>query len=96
MVASLLLFVLPFTIVVYQLIVEIDSDSDFARQEMQGSQYLRPLHSLLVSLPQRSSPAALDQQFEQIASVERQFGDTLGTADLYANLQADWQMQQPI
>ncbi|MBD2088844.1 PAS domain S-box protein [Microcoleus sp. FACHB-1515] len=96
LVASLLLFVLPFTIVVYQLIVEIDADKDFVRREMQGSQYLRPLHSLLVALPQRSrlADAEINQHFDRLASVEQQFGNTLDTAELYGRLQADWQARQ--
>ena len=99
LIALLLLFILPFTIVVYQLIAEINASSNFARQEMQGSEYLRPLHSLLVTLPQhhleaQDQPASLQitTDFDRLAILEQQ--TTLDTAQLYAVLHQDWQQAQ--
>jgi PAS domain S-box-containing protein len=46
-VGLLLLFLLPFAIVVYQLITEIDDKINFARQEQLGLQYNQPLKVLL-------------------------------------------------
>ncbi|HEY9619727.1 MAG TPA: PAS domain-containing protein [Crinalium sp.] len=51
LVALLLLFILPFAIVVYQLVTEIDLRIDFAQQERYGNAYLQPLEQLLSDLP---------------------------------------------
>ncbi len=48
----LLVFILPFTGVVYQLISEIDTQINFARQEIYGDAYLPPLWKLLQDIPQ--------------------------------------------
>ena len=48
----LLTFVLPFAIVVYQLIAEVDQRVNFAQAEINGLSYLRPLEQLLHEVPE--------------------------------------------
>jgi PAS domain S-box-containing protein len=50
--ALLLTFILPFTVLVYQLIGEVDLRIEFAQQELHGSAYLLPLEQLLEHAPQ--------------------------------------------
>jgi PAS domain S-box-containing protein len=52
LVALLLIFILPFAAVVYQLIAEVNASTNFARQELYGTAYLRPLQTLLETVPQ--------------------------------------------
>jgi PAS domain S-box-containing protein len=52
LVALLFIFILPFAVVVYQLIAEINASSNFARQELYGNTYLRPLQELLEAVLQ--------------------------------------------
>ncbi|HEY9653778.1 MAG TPA: hypothetical protein V6C95_24155, partial [Coleofasciculaceae cyanobacterium] len=47
LVALLVIFILPFAIVVYQLIAEIDTKIQFAQQERLGLKYNYPLRQLL-------------------------------------------------
>lgn len=49
--ALLLTFILPFAIVVYQLIAEIDQHADFTQASLYGNQYLRSLEQLLEEVP---------------------------------------------
>ncbi|NJO78038.1 MAG: response regulator [Cyanobacteria bacterium RM1_2_2] len=48
----LLTFILPFAIVVYQLIAEVDQRVNFAQAEINGLAYLRPLEQLLHEVPE--------------------------------------------
>ena len=50
LVSLLLIFILPFAVVVYQLISEIDSGINFAQKERLGIQYNSSLRKLLESL----------------------------------------------
>jgi predicted PurR-regulated permease PerM len=43
----LLTFILPFAIVVYQLVAEVNQRVEFAQAELYGNAYLRPLMQLL-------------------------------------------------
>ncbi|MDX2213829.1 MAG: PAS domain S-box protein [Oculatellaceae cyanobacterium bins.114] len=52
LVALLLIFILPFVVVVYQLISEIHLRIDFAQSEQYGTAYLRPLEQVLLDLPE--------------------------------------------
>ena len=52
LVGLLLIFILTFTGVVYQLIVEINSQIYFANKEIQGNIYLHPLEKLLKDIPE--------------------------------------------
>lgn len=49
--ALLLTFILPFAIVVYQLIAEIDHHITFTQAEIHGNAYLQPLQQLLKEVP---------------------------------------------
>jgi PAS domain S-box-containing protein len=73
----LLTFILPFAIVAYQLIAEIDQRIDFAQAELYGTTYLRPLEQLLTEVPhsrllteryfrQAVSAQALNQQQQEV------------------------------
>ncbi|WP_448604143.1 PAS domain S-box protein [Thermoleptolyngbya sp.] len=64
--ALLLIFILPFAIVVYQLVAEVNQRINFAQYEMFGNAYLRPLEQLMLDLPQGRR---LAQQTEQDASL---------------------------
>lgn len=52
LVTLLLIFILPFAVVVYQLVSEIDKQIDFAEKEKLGLQYNSPLRKLLEQLQQ--------------------------------------------
>lgn len=80
--ALLLIFILPFAVVVYQLVAEVNERSNFAQSEIFGNAYLRPLEQLMLDVPQGkllaqrtaqevaqqdASPAALMQQQTAIA-----------------------------
>jgi PAS domain S-box-containing protein len=51
LIGLLLVVILPFVIVAYQLITEIDSRIQFSRYEIDGNAFLRPLEQLLYDLP---------------------------------------------
>lgn len=52
LVTIFLIFILPFTVVVYQLVSEINQQIDFAKKEQLGLQYNSPLRKLLEQLQQ--------------------------------------------
>ncbi|MBE9182563.1 PAS domain S-box protein [Oculatella sp. LEGE 06141] len=52
LIALLLTFILPFAIVVYQLVSQINLQIEFAQREVDGNAYLRPLEQLLKDIPQ--------------------------------------------
>ena len=52
LIGLLMVFILPFTGVVYQLISEIDYQINFAQQELYGDAYLPPLWKMLEDIPQ--------------------------------------------
>lgn len=52
LVTIFLIFILPFTVVVYQLVSELNQQIDFAKKEQLGLQYNSPLRKLLEQLQQ--------------------------------------------
>lgn len=52
LIALFLTFVLPFAVVVFQLVHEIQHRVDFAQTERQGMTYLKPLEQLMIDVPQ--------------------------------------------
>lgn len=52
LVALLLTFILPFAMVVYQLVAEVNQRIEFARSELSGVTYLHPLEQLMCDIPQ--------------------------------------------
>jgi signal transduction histidine kinase/DNA-binding response OmpR family regulator len=52
LIALFLTFVLPFAVVVFQLVHEIQHQIDFAQVEQQGTAYLKPLEQLMIDVPQ--------------------------------------------
>jgi PAS domain S-box-containing protein len=52
LIVLLLIFILPFAVVVYQLISEIDLKTHFTQQELYGNEYLRPIEQLLLDVSQ--------------------------------------------
>jgi PAS domain S-box-containing protein len=64
----LLTFILPFAMVVYQLIAEINQRVEFAQAELHGNAYLRPLNQLLLDVPE--SQLLAHRFFRQAVSVE--------------------------
>ncbi|MFQ3617837.1 MAG: PAS domain S-box protein [Cyanobacteriota bacterium] len=67
LVALLLIFILPFAMVVYQLVAEVNQRITFAQYEIFGNAYLRPLEQLMLDLSQGQR---LAQQAAQDASLE--------------------------
>lgn len=63
----LLTFILPFAIVVYQLIAEVDQRVNFAQAEINGIAYLRPLEQLLHEVPQ--SQLVMQRYWRQAVSL---------------------------
>lgn len=64
----LLTFILPFAIVAYQLIAEIDQRIDFTQAELYGTTYLRPLEQLLAEVP--DSQRWTERYFRQAVSAQ--------------------------
>jgi PAS domain S-box-containing protein len=84
LVALLLLFILPFTVVVYQLIAEVNLRVDFAQNELYGNAYLRSLEQVLLDVPQAKLLAHryLSQGGSQEALVQQQTRIDQDFADL--------------
>jgi PAS domain S-box-containing protein len=68
LIVLLLTFILPFAMVVYQLIAEINQRVEFAQAELHGNAYLRPLNQLLLDVPE--SQLLAHRFFRQAVSVE--------------------------
>lgn len=89
--ALLLTFVLPFAIVVYQLVAEIDRHTDFTQAELHGNAYLRPLEQLLKEVP--FSQLLAQRYFQQAAPAEdlvQQQLEIEQTMQALTQLQAEW------
>jgi PAS domain S-box-containing protein len=76
LVALLLIFILPFAVVVYQLVAEISTSIHVTHQEIYGNTYLRPLQRLLETVPQNQlwahrSLSAGGNQAELLASQQQ-------------------------
>jgi PAS domain S-box-containing protein len=69
--ALLLIFILPFAMVVYQLVAEVNQRINFAQYEIFGNVYLRPLEQLMLDVPQSRR---LAQQMEQNGAPVEQNG----------------------
>ncbi|HEY9695336.1 MAG TPA: PAS domain S-box protein [Oculatellaceae cyanobacterium] len=69
LIGLLMVFILPFTGVVYQLISEIDYQINFAKQELYGDAYLPPLWKMLEHIPQHEL-LAHDYLSKEISAVE--------------------------
>ena len=112
LVGLLLIFILPFTGVVYQLILEIDSRIAFAQQEIRGNIYLRPLDQLLEYLPQHqllnyqhsnldqkelaNNQSKIDSIFEELKDIDSQLGKALSTTIKLEEFQQNWQQVKEI
>jgi len=112
LVGLLLIFILPFTGVVYQLILEVDSRIAFALQEIRGNIYLRPLDQLLEYLPQHqllnyqhskldqkelaNNQAKIDSIFEELKGIDSQLGKALSTTIKLEEFQQHWQQVKEI
>lgn len=112
LVGLLLVFILPFTGVVYQLILEIDSRIAFAQQEIRGNIYLRPLDQLLEYLPQHqllnyqhsnldqkelaNNQAKIDSIFAELKGIDSQLGKALSTTIKLEEFQQNWQQVKAI
>jgi PAS domain S-box-containing protein len=68
LIALLLTFILPFAMVVYQLLAEINQRVEFAQAELHGNAYLRPLNQLLLDVPESQLQA--HRFFRQAATLE--------------------------
>jgi signal transduction histidine kinase/DNA-binding response OmpR family regulator len=103
-----LLFALPLALVMYLLVSEIDDRIAFARKEIRGDEYLRPLRALLEHVGQSqiqardalagqraSRPEAtgkIEDDFAALAVVERTLGGALKTSDKYRVVREDWRV----
>ncbi|MDB5391519.1 MAG: hypothetical protein JWM11_7165 [Planctomycetaceae bacterium] len=85
-------FLLPIAVLLYFMIAGINSHIAFAEKELAGNEYQRPLHDLLRHLSRHrwlsnsqnageselvSEQGKIDQAFQRLDSVQRQFGDLL-------------------
>lgn len=89
--ALLLTFVLPFAIVVYQLVAEIDRHTDFTQAELHGNAYLRPLEQLLKEVP--LSQLLAQRYFQQAIPAQdlvQQQLEVEQTMQTLTQLQAEW------
>ncbi|HIK40313.1 PAS domain S-box protein [Thermoleptolyngbya sp. M55_K2018_002] len=76
LVALLLIFILPFAMVVYQLVAEVNQQINFAQYEIFGNAYLRPLEQLMLDLPQGrrlAQQAAQDSSLEALTQSQEAF-----------------------
>src|SRR5579859_3499779 len=106
-----LLFALPLGLVLWLFFGEITSQVAFARKELAGTTYLRPLRHLFADaltglLPagaDAGAPAGLlphaatiDADFAALDPVDQQVGGLLGTTATLTTLQASWRdLQRP-
>ncbi len=85
-------FSLPIAVLLYFMIAGINDDIRFARQELAGNEYQRPLHDLLRHLARHQSLSSregvaetelvseeskIDQALQKLDGVQRQYGATL-------------------
>ncbi len=101
LISLLIIFILPFTGVVYQLLSEIDAQINFAQQEIYGDMYLPPLWNLLENISENKllisidklpiNQQKIDENIEQLAKVEQELGEKLRTTDYFNKLQEKWQ-----
>ncbi len=103
LVALLLIFLIPFAIVVYQLIAEIHLQADVAQKELWGSTYLRPLAHLSQDVPRSrllihqsvTDPEGEIRPNPFLADIEQGIEDlTLVDQDLGLQLQTQTQYQK--
>jgi two-component system, NtrC family, sensor kinase len=99
----LLIFILPFTGVVYQLTTEINSRIEFSQQELYGNTYLTPLWNLLQSIPENKliinnhdsniNPIeVIEPNFLQLKDLESNFSEKLKTQEYFKSLSTKWQI----
>ncbi|WP_204150461.1 PAS domain-containing protein [Leptolyngbya sp. CCY15150] len=104
LIGLLLVFLLPFVVVVYQLIAEVDARIEFGRRELHGNTYLQPLEQMLYHLPLldsdrlqglsvQASPriAQLDQDFADLKDVNHDYGAAFQVSDRVKALEQAWQ-----
>jgi PAS domain S-box-containing protein len=100
-----LLFVLPLALVMHVLISEIDGRIEFARKELAGNRYLRPLRTMLELIPEygvmdaaapgadRDLPARaarIDDAFARLEALDPRHGAAFDAAANLAGLRARW------
>ncbi|HEY9815424.1 MAG TPA: PAS domain-containing protein [Candidatus Obscuribacterales bacterium] len=104
LIGLLLIFLLPFVVVVYQLVAEVDTRIEFGRRELHGNTYLQPLEQMLYHLPlldsdrlqgqtAQASPriAQLDQDFADLKAVNHSYGAVFQVSDRAKALEQAWQ-----
>src|SRR5262245_5555593 len=93
-----LLFILPLGLVLALMFQDMNVRVTFAREEQIGTQYLRPLRILLEHSIQdkalKSAPderrRQFDQDFQELAAADQQYGAELQTTALFETLRARW------
>jgi methyl-accepting chemotaxis protein len=96
------LFVLPLGTVMYAYITDANAQIDFAKSELSGTQYLRPLNALFADVlrardaSERGAAAdlataqkAIASHLSAVAVVETQLGTSLKTGEQFRALKAD-------
>ncbi|MBD2461411.1 PAS domain S-box protein [Oscillatoria sp. FACHB-1407] len=94
LIALLLIVILPFVVVVYQLISEIHLRIDFAQSELYGTAYLRPLEQLLLDIPE-SRLLAHRYLSRGVSQTELEEQQTRVDADLAALIDLDPVWDEP-
>jgi serine phosphatase RsbU (regulator of sigma subunit) len=100
------IFVLPLSLLMYLLITEIQTRSDFAEKEMYGNAYLRPLRQLWSDIPklqlasndnsQQASEEVkrlqlkINNQIESLATIDKKLNAELETTDKFNTLKQAW------
>jgi PAS domain S-box-containing protein len=101
LISLLLVFLIPFIVVVYQLIAEVDARIEFSRREVYGLSYLQPIEKILYHLPLwegdrlqgiTASPwqAALADDWAALAAVQQTYGSRLGVVAQTRALEQAW------
>jgi methyl-accepting chemotaxis protein len=92
--------IVPITILLYLLVAEKNIAINFAKQEMRGNQYLRPLRNLLELMPKYRMTAGtaseqtmrekISRGMTELGNTEKMLGETLKTSEKYSALIAGW------
>lgn len=97
------IFALPLILLMYLLLSEINSRIDFARKEIYGNQYLRPLRQLREHISQHQITAEnnhgeinqeIDINFNLLKKTDKQLGQILSTNNKAHQIKQDWQQFQ--
>ncbi len=97
---------IPIAVLLYLLVAEKNIAINFARKEVVGDSYLRPLRKLLEDVPQHgrassgsggensslasSSAARIDETFRELDDLDKQLGTELKTTEKSSALKAKW------